>query len=75
MAINRTIESFSVKPKIVTVHNRMILDLNEFRAKGFSLQTFDWDLEQNILTMTFRDDGNGRLPDATVEAEKTIKGE
>jgi len=74
MAINRTIEAYSVKPKIVTVHNRMILDLNEFRTKGFALQSFDWDLEQNVLTMMFRDEGNGR-PDITADADKPNKGE
>lgn len=53
----RTIESMSAKPKVSAFGNHLILDLNEFRDKGFSAANVNWSVEDWTVIVTFRDEG------------------
>lgn len=52
-----TIESMSAKPRIQSFGNNLLVDLNEFRIKGFVVDHVHWDAGDGTLIVNFRYEG------------------
>ncbi len=53
----KTIETMSAKPKITNFGNHLLVDLNEFKDKGFSVDHVQWGAADGTLIVTFRFEG------------------
>lgn len=52
-----TIESVSAQPRIKLFGNNLLVDLNEFRIKGFSVNNVHWDAADGTMIVNFQYEG------------------
>lgn len=52
-----TIESMSAQPRIKSFGNNLLVDLNEFRVKGFVVSHVQWDVSDGTLIVNFQYEG------------------